>query len=67
VVLNDIPDNVDVGRVIGVAQSVAEVDHFLPLDLGCVPLDLIRQVSRRLAYHFEVTFRRHTPKLVCGE
>jgi hypothetical protein len=49
VILNDIPDHIDVSRLTGMAQPVAEIDHLLPLDIRGV---------RRLAGHFEVSLGR---------
>jgi hypothetical protein len=37
VILNDIPDHIDVSRLTGMAQPVAEIDHLLPLDIRRVP------------------------------
>lgn len=33
VILNVIPYNIDISRVIGMAQPIAEIDHLLPLDI----------------------------------
>src|SRR5438034_4988960 len=44
VLLRDAPDNIGVGRVIGMTQLVPEIDHSLPLDIRCVAFDVIGEV-----------------------
>jgi hypothetical protein len=42
VVLNDIPYDLDLDRMIGVPQHTAEIDHFLPIDGRFTFLDVVR-------------------------
>jgi hypothetical protein len=67
IILNNIPDDIDSGVVIGVPQHISEIDHFLPLDMRCVPFDVIGKPSRRLTDYFEVTLGCHAPHFVRGE
>ena len=65
-ILDDIPNSIDVGRVIGMAEPIAEINHFLPLDIRRVPFDFISKL-RVASQTTSVPLGRHAAHFIRGE
>jgi hypothetical protein len=60
ILLNNVPDNIDLDRMICVPQHIAEIDHFLPIDGRIIFLDFVRKSSRCFADDFQKPFGCHS-------